>query len=338
MILVTGGTGMLGAQLLVKLTARGDKVRALKRPSSDMALVKKTFGWYSTEAEKHFNQIEWFEGDLLDTSIFDDLLKGVEQVFHCAALVSFDPADQQKLMRINVTGTANLVDALIEIPGAYLCHVSSIAAIGAQEDGRAADETTAWKYDAGTSNYSLSKYNSEREVWRGMAEGLNVVIVNPSVILGPGDWHSGSSALFSLAHKGMPFFTNGTTGYVDVRDVAEVMMQLADMKVVGERFIVSAGNMSYRDFFTIAAIALQSKPPRYKISPWMGELAWRFYTLKGWLTGTKPSITRETARNAQKVRSYTSAKLIALTGFKFIPLEESIRHYALLYLSEHQGT
>lgn len=325
---------MLGAQLLVQLTARGHKVRALRRPSSDMGLVKKTFGWYSRDADANFGEIEWVEGNLLDIDFLEDLLRGITQVYHCAAMVSFNPDDHEKMRRVNETGTAHLVNALLEIPGAYLCHVSSIAAIGVNEDGSAANETSPWKHDARTSAYSVSKYNAEREVWRGIAEGLNAVIINPSVILGPGTWQSGSSALFSLAHKGMPFYTNGTTGYVDVRDVAAIMLQLTDMRVVGERFIVSSGNLSYREFFTIAATALGSKPPRFEVRPWMGELAWRIYKVKGWLDGKKPSITRETSRNAQKIRRYTSEKLIAKTGFCFITPEESIRHHAALYLSD----
>ena len=334
MILVTGGTGMLGAQLLVQLTAKGHKIKALRRASSDLTLLRKTFNWYSSDPEQHLSQIEWVEGDLLDNFFIEDLLEGISQVYHCAAMVSFDPADRLKLKQVNEQGTAVLVNAMLRFPSIRLCHVSSIAAIGSNDDGSPADETTPWKYDARTSAYSISKYNAEREVWRAIAEGLNAVIVNPSVILGPGNWQSGSSALFSLAHKGMPFYTNGTTGYVDVRDVAKAMILLMENEVRGERFIVTAANLSYREFFTMAANALGSHPPRYEVRPWMGELAWRFYAAKGLLSGKRPSITRETSRNAQKMRSYTSAKLVNLSNLSFIPPEESIRHFSSLYLGE----
>lgn len=334
MILVTGGTGMLGAQLLVQLTARGTKVKALRRESSDLTLVKKTFGWYSNQPDIDFDRIEWVVGDLLDSPFVYELLEGVSLVFHCAAMVSFDPADRMQLKQVNETGTALLVNAMLHYPNIRLCHVSSIAAIGANDDGSPANENTPWKQDAHTSAYSVSKYNAEREVWRGIAEGLNAVIVNPSVILGPGNWQTGSSALFALARKGMPFYTHGVTGYVDVRDVAKAMILLTDLSLSGERYIVSAANLSYREFFTQAAKALGSAPPRYEIKPWMGELAWRFYALKGFLQGKRPAITRETSRNAQKIRYFSSEKLIAQTGFRFISPEESIRHYAQLYLND----
>ncbi len=334
MILVTGGTGMLGAQLLVQLTALGHKIKALRRDSSDMTLVRKTFNWYSLDPEQHYSRIGWVDGDLLDSFFIEDLLEGVSKVYHCAAMVSFDPADRIKLKQVNVLGTAGLVNAILGKQDIRLCHVSSIAAIGSRDDGNPADENTPYKYDARSSAYSISKYNAEREVWRAIAEGLNAVIINPSVILGPGTWHSGSSALFSLAHKGMPFYTNGTTGYVDVRDVAKAMIMLMDHAVSGERFIVSAANLSYREFFTIAANALGSRPPRYEVKPWMGQLAWRYYALKGFFSGKRPSITRETSRNALKKRSYTSEKLVALTNFDFIPPQESIRHFASLYLND----
>ncbi|MBK9291583.1 MAG: NAD-dependent epimerase/dehydratase family protein [Bacteroidetes bacterium] len=337
MIFVTGGTGMLGAQLLVQLTAQGFHVKALKRANSDMHLVRKMFGWYSPDPENHFQKVKWVEGDLLDNFFLEEQLVGVTTVYHCAAMVSFDPADRQQMKLVNAEGTARLVNAMLRIPGIRLCHVSSIAAIGSNDNGSEADENSLWKYDSQTSAYSLSKYEAEREVWRGIAEGLNAVIVNPSVILGPGNWQKGSSALFSLAYKGMPFYTNGTTGYVDVRDVAAVMILLTNSPVEGERYIVSAGNLSYREFFTQAALALGSKPPRIAITPWMGEVAWRLYALKGLISGKRTAVTRETARNAQKKKSYTSAKLIAQTGYKFIPPEESIRHYAALFLSDHAG-
>ncbi|HMM11039.1 MAG TPA: NAD-dependent epimerase/dehydratase family protein [Bacteroidales bacterium] len=336
MILVTGGTGMLGAQLLVQLTAKGQKIKALRRPTSDLSLIRKTFGWYSANPEKDFERIEWLEGDLLDSHFVDELVQGISHVYHCAAMVSFDSADRQQLKAVNERGTANLVNALLQVSHARLCHVSSIAAIGSNDNGSPADENTPWKYDARSSAYSISKYHAEREVWRGIAEGLDAVIVNPSVILGPGSWHSGSSALFSVAHKGMPFFTKGTTGYVDVRDVAVAMIRLMESPISGERYIVSAGNLSYQEFFNIAALALGSRPPRIEVKPWMSELAWRYYAIKGYVEGKKPAITRETARNAQKMRSYTSDKLIAQTGMKFIPPEESIKHYAALYLSDQQ--
>lgn len=336
MILVTGGTGMLGSQLLVQLTARGLPIKALRRKTSDLILARKMFDWYSSDPDTHWQQIQWVEGDLLDSIFLEELLEGVNQVYHCAAMVSFDPADRYKLHQVNTEGTARLVNALLLNPHIRLCHVSSIAAIGFNEDGNPADENTVWKYERHTSAYAYSKYNAEREVWRGIAEGLNAVIVNPSVILGPGNWQSGSSALFSLAYKGMPFYTHGTTGYVDVRDVARVMIRLMELSVSGERFVVSAANLSYEEFFTLTAKALHRRPPHIKIQPWMSEIAWRFYAIKGLITGKRPTITRETARNAQKKRSYSSEKLQKLIGFSYLPIGESIQHIAELFLKDTQ--
>ena len=224
MILVTGGTGLVGAHLLYRLMADGENLIALYRSEKSRQITKEIFGTYPKP--ELFDQLNWVEGDILDIEFLNSCIKDVEEVYHCAAVVSFNPSDEDALMKVNIEGTANVVNACLSQNVRKLCYVSSIGAFGRAKRNEMVNENTHWENDLKPSNYSVSKYHAEMEVWRGIEEGLNAVIVNPSTVLGSGNWHRGSSAIFTKVWNGLPFYTEGINGYVDVLDVVEIMISL----------------------------------------------------------------------------------------------------------------
>ncbi len=324
MVLVTGGTGFLGSHLLYHLLNEGEQVRALKRADAGMDVTKIVFSYYLDKPEILLDKIEWVEGDLLDIFSLEKAIVGVKDVYHCAALVSFLPADRDKMMETNITGTANLVNIALEKNIRKLCHVSSIAAIGRAENDKPIDEEVVWKTSKRNSNYAKSKYGAEKEIWRGIEEGLDAVIINPSVILGPGDLKSGGGKLIRLIQKGLSFYTDGVNGYVDVRDVARAMHLLMKSNITNERFIVSSENIALKDIVSQIAEYISKPAPKYKATPFMAEIAWRIDKLRGLITGRKPFITKETAETASNKYFYTSEKLINTLDFEFIPIKESL--------------
>lgn len=333
MILLTGGTGFLGAHLLYRLCADGHKVRAIKRKTASCELTKKIFAYYSEQADDLFDRIEWVEGDLLDIYSLSDAMKDMEQVYHAAAVVSFHGSDQNTLIKTNITGTANMVNMALESKIKKLCYVSSIGSLGRADSSGIVTEETHWN-NKKTSVYSTSKYEAEREVWRGMAEGLNAVIVNPSIIIGPGNWQAGSPKLFDTMWNGLLFYTGGSNGFVDVNDVAACMIALMEGGQSNERYIINSENIPYEQFFGWMAEALGVSPPRYKAGPFLSGLAWRGLALKALLTGKKSSITRETAETANQSYNYSNAKIKKETGMDFMPVRESIFKTASFFLKE----
>lgn len=330
MVCVTGGTGMLGAHVMLELLKAGKDVRALKLPTSDVAEVSRIFSYYTSDFKPLLNRIQWVEGSISDTYAISNALDGVEEVYHCAAIVSFNPKDEQQLQLINVEGTANMVNVALEKGVRKFCHVSSIAAVGSSD--KLITEETYWKSEPGTSSYSISKYGAEREVWRAVEEGLNVVIVNPGVIIGPGNWKTSSSNMFSTANKGLRFYTEGVTSFVDVRDVAKIMCRLMESPIKNERFIISSENRSFRDFFDYASVGLNKPKPTIKAGKFLSEIAWRAEKIKSSFSGANPLITRETARSAHQQKRYSNAKIKSALGFEFIPFEQSIRDTCNLFL------
>ena len=321
-IFVTGGTGLVGSNLLHRLVGKGNQVLAMRRGSSSMQLVK--------DIE---NQITWIEGDLLDVELLYDNLINIDEVYHCAAVVSFDPRDKEAMFKINIEGTANLVNAALEHQVGKFLHVSSIAALGRALDTPKVDEKSVFEKSPLNSNYAISKHRSEMEVWRGVAEGLNAVIINPSVILGNGFWDQGSGKLFTEVWNGLKFYPRGGTGFVDVRDVVSAMLQLMDSDISGERFILNADNLSYQSFFNKVALALQKPAPSIEGKPWLAEIAWRVEWLKSMITGSKPIITRETVRSSAHRFYYDNTKLIQALDFAYTPAEQSIRDTAQHFLA-----
>ena len=332
MIFLTGGTGLVGAHILLKLTESGQKVKALKRKRSSLTVIKNIFSHY--KKTNLLQSIEWIEGDLLDLFSLQEGINGCNTVIHCAAIVSFNPKDFKKMMKINVEGTANIVNICLENNIDKLAYISSIATLN-DEKNQVRTEDSFWKESKSNSQYAKSKYLSEQEVWRGIEEGLNSIIVNPSVILGPGDWQKGSSQMFEKVWKGLKFYSSGSTGYIDVVDVAKCLIKLLEKEIINERFILNAENKKYRDIFDSIAENLNKPKPHIKVSPLIKEIAWRIEWLMSLITNKSPLITKETANTAMKNKSFSNEKIIKALDYKFIPIEESIKHYSQWFLEEY---
>jgi len=324
MILVTGGTGLVGSHLLYKLMEKGEHVRALYRSKNRLAAVKRVFSFFSADAELLFNKIEWIEADITDLPALSEAFVGITYVYHCAAVVSFDRRDDRKLRKINIEGTANVVNLCLEGQVKKLCHVSSVAALG-EDPGELITEGTHWNADADNSMYAITKYGAELEVWRGAQEGLEVVVVNPGIILGPGFPDSGSGAIFGRIKHGLRYYTRGVTGYVSVEDVADGMIALMESAIVNKRYILVAENRSYGEVFTAIAGALEVKPPVRELKSWQLKLLWRLDWLRSKLTGKDRALTKAMARSAIGVQRYSSEAIKKELGFVFTPLSETIR-------------
>lgn len=322
MIFVTGGTGLLGAQLLLDLTLRGEKVRALKRANSDLNFVRRVFAF--EKAEEKLNLIEWVDGDLLDVVQLEELISGCDQVYHAAAMVSFSKKDHDTMLQTNISGTANIVNICLSTGVKKLCYASSIAVFGREPGRGIITEDIQWKRTPYNTNYAISKYGAEREVWRGTEEGLDAVIVNPSVIIGPCEWDKSSGVLFRSVNSGLPFYTLGTNGFVDVRDVSRAMIALMESDIRNERFILNGENLVFRDFFNMIADAFEKRRPAIYARLWMSAVAWRVMAAVGLLTAKQPAITKESVGTAHMDSFYSSEKLISRLGFKMTPVSESV--------------
>jgi dihydroflavonol-4-reductase len=328
MILVTGGTGLVGAQLLYDLSLEGKKVRALRRSSSTDHILDMIFA----EKPSLKNNIEWIEGNVTDVYSVLESMQGIDEVYHCAAKVSFHSSEYKELMKVNVEGTANVVNMAMETGVKKFCHVSSIAALGRVDEDKVMDEHVMWKSSKHNSMYAVSKYTSEREVWRAMEEGLNAVIVSPAIIVGPGDWKSGSSAMFKQIYNGMKYYSHGVNGFVGARDVTLAMRMLMEKNTFGERYIVSAENLTYQEVFNMIADSMQKSRPTINVNHFLSEVGWRAEALRSFLLNRIPFITRETARNSQMRWFYSSEKIIKVLGNFFSPLQKSVADTSALFL------
>ncbi len=339
MIFLTGGTGLIGSHLLYELCSRGEKVRALKRPSSNIAQVFKIFSYYSAEPDKLFSNIEWIDGDLFDSPGLELFLKDVEEIYHCAAIVSFRSSERVKMISNNVEITANLVNAALNAKVKRFCHVSSNSALGKSKIGIPVTEDIAWVPSKKNSGYSESKFLSEMEIWRGIEEGLKAVIVNPSIVIGPGDWKRSSPRLFSSVWKGIKFYTNGTTGFIGIKDVVGAIMTLMEphnfSQHKNQRFLLSSHNLKFRDFFTKAAHALDKPEPTIPASDFLLEIACRAAQFVSFLTGKEPAITREAVAGANKEFIFDGSKITRETGFQYSNIDESIIETARCFLKDH---
>ena len=336
MILVTGGTGFLGAHLLYHLLQSGKNVRVLKREESSFEITKKIFSYYSESPDQLINQIEWVKGDILDYDSLVGAFSNIDYLFHTAAVVSFHSNDKSQLIRTNIDGTANVVNAAIEQNIKKLCYVSSIGALGREDATGLVNEATPYRPSNKSSVYSKSKYEAEREVWRGMAEGLDAVIVNPSIIVGPGEWRQGSSQMFQTMWNGLKFYTSGTNGFIDVNDVANAMIILMEGEYSNERFVLSSENVGYKLFFEWMADAMGIARPKYKAGPLLSSAGSLALSVKGLLSGKKHTITRETARTANQHYQYSSEKFLQSTGMKFVPVKECVERTVKLFLEDQR--
>lgn len=312
MILVTGATGLVGSKLIQQLVLNGENVRAIYRkeiPTNDFD-----------------KKVNWVKGDILDILCLEDAMQDVQQVYHCAAVVSFNPSKKSSLHKTNIEGTANVVNACIITGVQKLLFVSSVAALGRIRVDKPIDESMNWTPETSNSEYGKTKYMAELEVWRGMGEGLSVAVVNPVIILGAGDWNSGSSAIFKSAYDEFPWYTSGMSGFVDVQDVVKAMITIMQSAVSGERFIISGSNAYYKDVFAMMAKYFQKKAAHKKVTPFLANIVWRLEALKSTFTGKDPLLTKETAKTAQACVRFNNTKLLEyFPDFEYTDLEKSIK-------------
>lgn len=321
MILVTGGSGLVGSYFTRYLIQKGHSVRLLLRKSSRRELL-----------EEVLPKIEIVEGDILDIHTLEDAVKGVEKVCHAAAFVGYDPKDKKRVFEINVTGTANLVNACLQGGVKKLLHVSSIAALGKQPKNGMITEDSEWQDDELNSVYGESKWLAELEVWRGIEEGLPAVIVNPSFILGAGFWSESSLRMISRIYEGNSFYAKGVNGYVDVRDLCAVMHMLLVSDISGERYLVSAENLAYKEIMNQMSVHLGKTPPTIAITPFIARLALVLEKLKSTISGKKPALTREIIKLMGQSYYYDHSKVISTTGLSFRPVSESIKESCQAFL------
>jgi dihydroflavonol-4-reductase len=326
-ILVTGGSGFIGAYIIKELVEKGYAVRAMRHSKAAPFFIP-----------AHINaKVEWVMGDVLDVVSLNEAMNGIDAVIHAAAKVSFHDSERRTLNKINIDGTANVVNIALENNIRRFVHISSVAAIGRTVTGETVTEEKKWLPGKWHTTYAISKYHAEVEVWRGAAEGLNSVIVNPSTVLGYGDWNMSSCAIFKSVYNEFPWFTKGINGFVAVADVAKATVLLMESEHSDERFIVNGDNWSFQQLFNTIADGFGKKHPHKEATPSMGSIAWRIEKLKSLFSGKKPLLTRESARVAQSITYFDNSKLLkALPGFSFTPLEKAIKKDCEQYLANRQ--
>jgi len=322
---VTGSTGFLGAHLLYHLIRRGEEVVALKRPSSNLEYIRQVFQTYDPEADKLLNKVNWVNGDVLDYQELLNIDYPIERIYHLAAMVSFDPSDKKRLLQTNVWGTSNIVNFALEKQISDIVFVSSVAALDPVNENQRITEDKFGNNPERKSTYAQSKFQSELEIWRGIEEGLRAVIVNPSVIIGPGMKNEGPAKVFRSVKNGLRFYPQGTTGFVDVRDTCRVIMELVSNECFNERYIVNEGNYSYKKLFRIIASIYGKQPPNKELKPFITNLFYRLDWLKTFLARTKRIITKELHRSMHGKSKFSNEKVKQQLKYEFIPIEESVR-------------
>jgi nucleoside-diphosphate-sugar epimerase len=336
MVLVTGGTGMLGSHLLLHLLRQNDEIKAIKRKNSDLTNIKKIFEFYNVNYEEIFDKIHWIDADIENFTEIFDAFENVDFVYHTAAAVSFNPADKTRLKNTNVVGTANIVNAALKQNVKKLCYVSTVAFLNPLFENEIVDENFGRKPKETDSDYSKTKYSAELEVWRGVSEGLNAVIVNPSIILGPGNWTSGSPQFFSRINIGLKYYTDGISGFVDVNDVAKIMILLMDGDIHSERFILNSENLSYKDVFEQIAVSIEKKTPQKHINKNFLNTLSIIDTFISKIILKSPKIPRSAINSAFSKTLYSSKKLNQTIDFDFLPIQTSIRNTGKLFLKSKQ--
>lgn len=327
MIFVTGGTGLLGSHLLFELTKSATPVKAIFRNASKLEVVKRVFQFYDQQnGLTRFNSIQWVNCDVLDVVTLAEEMEGCAHVYHCAAIVSFHKRDFNAIMKVNREGTANVVNCALDLGVEKLCYVSSTAAIGNGNNDPIVTEETKWKQSPTTSGYSIAKYSAEKEVWRGIEEGLNAVIVNPCVIIGAGDWNESSMTMFRTIDKGLKFYTEGENAFVDARDIAEIMQKLMFSDIQNERFLCIGENAAFKTLFDKISLLLHKKQPTILVKPWLMGITWRLMALISLLPRIKSPITQETARSAFGKTVYSNEKIKFALDFKFQTLDEMVEN------------
>ena len=326
MVLVTGASGFLGRHLVRYLSPLG-RVRALYNrhpPDAELGALP---------------GVTWIRCDLLDIFEVEEAMTGITEVYHCAAMVTYDPKRRDEILHFNPESTANIVNQALQQGLRKMVHVSSIAALGrTAEKGKEITEEAEWGESKYNSAYGLSKYLAEMEVWRAIGEGLNAVIVNPGIILGPGNHRDLSMQLMKIVHRGFPFYPTGITSWVGVDDVVKLLAMLMESDVTAERYIISEGNFTYRDIFILIANALQKSPPRFRANSFLSGIVWRLSKVKSTLLGKSALITRESTNNANSFSFYNNDKLLTeFPAFSYRPVKETIDQMARSFIMEHSN-
>jgi dihydroflavonol-4-reductase len=330
MILVTGATGFVGAHLLYQLVETNEHVRAIYRSEKTIEKVTEVFSLYGANASL-ISKIEWFKADITDVPSMIPAFYGVKKVYHCAAFISFNPKDYREMRKVNIHGTAIIVNLSIDAKVNKICFVSSIASIGNSIYGEPSTEENEWNPQDDNSGYSITKFGAEMEVWRASQEGVDVVIVNPGIILGGGFWNAGSGKLFTKIFHGLKFYTEGKTGFVGVKDVVKTMVFLTNSTIKNERFILVSENKSYKEVFFLIADALKKKRPYKRIHRWKMELLWRGSSFLSIITGKEPLLSKYAAKSANSTSLYTSKKVQEILPFKFQTIEAVVKEVSENY-------
>jgi len=334
MILVTGGTGMLGAHLLFQLVKTEKRVRAIYRSIDSLEKVKHVFAYFTNDVEVLFSKIDWVKADITDIPALEVAFEGVDRVYHVAALVSFDESYYKEMRNVNINGTANIVNLCIAKAVLKLCFVSSIASIAKSVEKPFNDEQDEFNLDTNNYGYAITKFGAEMEVWRGAQEGLDVVVVNPGIILGAGFWNENSGALFSSIYKGSPFYTEGITGFVGVDDVVEVLIQGMNSKVVNERFVLVSENISFKDILFLIADSFGKKRPSIKVNGLIAGVGWRLFWLKSKLTGKANMFSKHTAKSINNKMYYNTDKVKTTFDFEFESMDSVVKKICRNYIFE----
>jgi nucleoside-diphosphate-sugar epimerase len=324
-ILVTGGTGFLGSYIIKDLVEKNYSVRAIRRTTSKLPFYI---------AGEIFEKVEWVEGDILDIVSLEDAMEDIGAVIHSAAMVSFHKADKKQMYQVNIQGTANVVNTALEKDVSRLVHVSSVAALGRTKIGGHVSEERRWQENKVNTHYAISKYRAELEVWRAIGEGLAAVIINPSTVLGYGDWNSSSCRIFKTVYDEFPWYTTGVNGFVAIEDVARATVLLMESNISEQRFIVNGDNWSFQQLFNTIADAFGKQHPHRRVTRLLGSVAWRMEKVKSLLADSKPLLTKESMRIAHSHTYFGNDKLLkTLSGFSFTPLQECIQKACKKYLN-----
>lgn len=323
MILITGGTGLVGSHLILRLLEKNTSLRILYRSEAKKESTLRFLEQKGVAASGR-SHLQWVKGDILDITLLNKAVKGVQEVYHCAALISFDARDYKKLRKINIEGTANVVNTCLQHGVLKLCYVSSIAALGKPGDNGWVTEEQQWNPQQNNNVYAITKYGAEMEVWRGSQEGLSCIIVNPGVVLGEGLWEHSTKKFFKAVDKGLSYYTKGATGFVDVRDVVDAMISAMEKDIVNEKFILVGENKTFKELFRLIAEHRGKKPPSKAVQPWILELLWRLDWLVANIFRKPRKLTKANARSSGETTFYDNNKVKQSLHFTFTPLEETI--------------
>lgn len=325
MILVTGGTGLVGSHLLYFLLQENEKVRAIHRAKSDLNSVKKIFSLYTSEADSLYNKIEWVEASVNDIPALTEAFKNITRVYHCAAIISFDSSEYKLLKKVNIEGTANIVNLSLANDVKKLCYVSSVSTLGSNIIGSFISEETPWNSDEKNSVYAITKYGAEMEVWRGTQEGLDAVIVNPGVILGTSPNNDGSGVIVGLGAKGIPFYPSGSMGIVDIKDVVRAMIFLMNSEVKNEQYILVGKNITFKELLSKLAVLFEKKPPTKKLSKGIMLFISGIDWLLNKLFNTKRKVVKANVLSMFTNTTYNTDKLRDQFDFKYTPTDETLK-------------